>query len=54
MVGDGNVHVSIVVDVAKIRRPALLVKDQAALKGFLGPPALAIIDPQLVDASGIM
>ena len=54
MVGHGNVHVAIVVDVTKVGCPALLIKHQSAFQSFFGPTSLTIIDPKLVDAAGVL
>ena len=54
MVGHGEVHVAIVVDVAEVRRPALLEEDEAAVGRLFGPPSLAVIDPELVDATRVL
>ena len=54
VVGHAQVHVSIVVDVAEIGGPALFEKDKAAFHGLLGPTAISVVDPQLVDATWVL
>ena len=54
VVGHGEVHVAIVVDVTEVCRPALLKEHEPTVGGLFGPAALAIVDPELVDAARVL
>ena len=54
VVSDEAIEVTVVVDVCKVHRPALLIKDEAARQRFFCPAAVAVIHPELVDTTGIL
>ena len=54
VVGRQTIEIAVVVDVCKVCGPALLVQHQTALQRFFGPSAVAVVHPELVDASWIL
>ena len=54
VVGRQAIEIAVVVNVRKVCGPALLVQHQTALQRFFCPTAVAVVHPELVDATRIL